>query len=94
MVILGYCAGLRLGELTRLALADFRPEEGTLEVRNTKFFKSRRLPLTASVVAEVERYLAARREAGASQDAAAALLLLWNERAGHGFPKAVRAASR
>jgi len=83
MVILGYCAGLRLGELTRLALADFRPDEGTLEVRNTKFFKSRRLPLTASVVAEVGRYLAARRQAGASQDPAAALL--WNERGGGGY---------
>jgi integrase/recombinase XerD len=83
MVILGYCAGLRLGELTRLALADFRPDEGTLEVRNTKFFKSRRLPLTASVVAEVGRYLAARRQAGASQDPSAALL--WNERGGGSY---------
>ena len=83
MVILGYCAGLRVGELTRLALADFRPGEGTLEVRNTKFFKSRRLPLTTSVAAEVERYLAARRQAGASQDPATALL--WNERGGGGY---------
>jgi integrase len=57
MVILGYCAGLRLGEVARLALADFRPDEGTLEVRNTTFFKSRRLPLTTSVAAEVERVL-------------------------------------
>jgi len=83
MVILGYCAGLRVGELTRLALADFRPDEGTLEVRNTKFFKSRRLPLTTSVAAEVESYLAARRQAGASQDPATALL--WNERGGGGY---------
>ena len=55
MVILGYCAGLRLGELTRLALADFRPDEGTLEVRNTKFFKSRRLPLTTSFLVRIRR---------------------------------------
>src|SRR5260370_41883964 len=54
MLILGYCAGLRVGEFTRLALADFRPDDGTIEIRNTKFFKSRRLPLTASVVADLE----------------------------------------
>ena len=72
MLILGYCAGLRVGEFTRLALADFRPDDGTIEIRNTKFFKSRRLPLTASVVADLERYVAARQQAGASQEPAAA----------------------
>jgi hypothetical protein len=41
------------------------------------------LPLTTSVAAEVERYLAARRQAGASQDPATALL--WNERGGGGY---------
>ena len=37
MLILGYCAGLRVGEFTRLALTDFRPDDGTIEIRNTKF---------------------------------------------------------
>ena len=83
MLILGYCAGLRVGEFTRLALADFRPDDGTIEIRNTKFFKSRRLPLTASVVADLERYVAARPQAGASQEPAAALF--WNEQGGRGY---------
>ena len=83
MLILGYCAGLRVGEFTRLALADFRPDDGTIEIRNTKFFKSRRLPLTASVVADLERYVAARQQAGASQEPAAALF--WNEQGGRGY---------
>jgi integrase len=83
MLVLGYCAGLRVGEFTRLALADFRLDDGTIEIRNTKFFKSRRLPLTASVVADLERYVAARQQAGASQEPAAALF--WNEQGGRGY---------
>jgi integrase/recombinase XerD len=77
MLILAYCAGLRLGEFTRLTLADFNPEEGIIEIRNTKFFKTRRLPLTASVVMELQRYLTARKNAGGSAEPSAALL--WNE---------------
>jgi integrase len=44
MLILAYCAGLRLGEIARLALRNVDLREGALEIRNTKFFKSRRLP--------------------------------------------------
>ena len=45
-----------------------------MERRDSKYkvFKSRRLPLTASVVADLERYVAARPQAGASQEPAAA----------------------
>jgi integrase/recombinase XerD len=83
MSILAYCAGLRLGEFTRLTLSDFRAEEGTVEVRNTKFFKSRRLPLTASVITKIQQYLKAREQAGGALEPSAALL--WNERKGGGY---------
>jgi len=80
---LAYGAGLRLGELVRLTMGDVDLVAGTLEIRESKFFKSRRLPLTASVIAVLQRYLAARRDADASEQPTAALL--WNEHKGHGY---------
>jgi Phage integrase family len=41
MLVLTYCAGLRLGELARLNLADIDLQVGTITIRETKFFKSR-----------------------------------------------------
>lgn len=63
-----YSAGLRISELVRLTLADVDLENGTLEIRGTKFFKSRRLPLAAGVIAAVRDYIAARQQAGAPTD--------------------------
>lgn len=60
MLTLGYCAGLRLGEIAALTLADVDREDRLIEIRDTKFFKSRRLPLAPSVMQVLERYLAAR----------------------------------
>jgi len=77
MVILAACAGLRLGELARLTLGDVDLTDGTIEIRETKFFKSRRLPLAPSVVAAVRSYLNARRRAGAAMDASAGLF--WHQ---------------
>jgi len=74
MVLLTYCAGLRIGELVRLTLADVDLENDTLEIRGTKFFKSRRLPLAAGVVTAVKNYLAARQRAGAPTDPESGLL--------------------
>jgi integrase len=65
MLTLGYCAGLRLGEIAALTIADVDHEDRLIEVRDTKFFKSRRLPLAPSVMQILERYLAARRAARA-----------------------------
>lgn len=67
MLMLAYCAGLRLSELARLDLGDFDLQAGTITIRETKFFKSRILPLTNSVVAALREYLEARRQAGAPQ---------------------------
>jgi integrase len=77
MLAVLYCAGLRVGELARLKLADVSFENGTLEIRGTKFFKSRRLPLAPDVVELLGRYVEARRAAGAAlhEDAG----LFWHE---------------
>lgn len=64
MFVLAYCVGLRMGEIVRLKLRDLRFEEGSLEIRGTKFFKSRRLPIKASVVTALRAYLEERAKAG------------------------------
>ncbi len=65
MLTLAYGAGLRVGEIASLTLADLDMEDGTIEIRDTKFFKSRRLPLAPGVLEIVSRYLLARAAAGA-----------------------------
>ena len=77
MVVLAGCAGLRLGELVRLDLADVRLDAGELDIRETKFFKSRILPLADSVLETLREYLDARRHAGAPQDGCSALF--WHQ---------------
>lgn len=66
MLVLAYCAGLRLGEIVQLELKDIDLAAGTIDVRNTKFFKSRRLPLSSSALAALQNYLEARQQAGAA----------------------------
>jgi integrase/recombinase XerD len=79
MLVLAYCVGLRIGELLRLSIGDFDADNRTIEIRCTKFFKSRRLPLANSVVAALHSYFAARRQAGAPNNADSALL--WHRQA-------------
>jgi integrase/recombinase XerD len=59
-VVLLYTTGLRRGELLRLTLADYDQHERTLLVRDSKFHKSRYLPLSADATAELDAYLIAR----------------------------------
>jgi integrase len=80
MLVLAYCAGLRLGEIVRLNVGDFDIGDAAIDIHGTKFFKSRRLPLSKSVVAALHSYLHARKEVGASTTPDAALL--WHEQAG------------
>jgi integrase len=75
MLVVAYCAGLRLGEIVGLELRDIDLQEGTIEVRDTKFFKSRRLPLSSSAVGVLRDYLVARGKAGAPQEQQAALFV-------------------
>lgn len=68
MLLLAYCTGLRRSELARLDLGDVDLRNGTITIRETKFFKTRSLPLPDTVMAELSAYLDARRRAGAPQD--------------------------
>jgi integrase/recombinase XerD len=83
MLALAYCAGLRIGEVVRLTVGDVNVEDGTIEIRDTKFFKSRRLPLAPTVVAALRRYLLSRQEVRAPVTAGSALF--WNERLRQGY---------
>jgi integrase len=83
MLVLAYCAGLRLGEIVRLNVADVDLGNRTIEVRDTKFFKSRRLPLTCGVVSALRSYLDARQQAGAPNQPAAGLF--WQQRTGERY---------
>jgi integrase len=79
MLVLAYCAGLRLQEIVNLTVGDVNLEEATIEIRCTKFFKSRRLPLAPSVMSAVKAYLVARQKGGAPIAAAAGLF--WHQQA-------------
>ena len=56
-IVLLYTAGLRRGEVLRLTLADIDAEVGVLRVRESKFHKSRFVPLSPSSHEELRRYL-------------------------------------
>jgi integrase len=79
MLVLAYCAGLRLSEIVHLDVGDVNTNEATIEIRCTKFFKSRRLPLTPSVMDALKCYLDARRAAGAPSIPSAGLF--WHQQA-------------
>jgi len=73
-IVLLYTAGLRRGELLRLALGDVDPRSGVLRVRESKFHKSRLVPLSADARSELRRYLRKRLAAGLDSRPGAALL--------------------
>ncbi len=75
-VVLLYTTGLRRGELLRLSPADYDRSAHTLLIRNSKFYKSRLLPLPGDVAKEVESYLRLHQKYQAPQ--VAELPLFWN----------------
>jgi integrase len=83
MLMLAYCAGLRVSEIARLTLADLNLPDETIDIRETKFFKSRRLPLAPRVMTALKQYLAMRQAAGAPVSPQSALF--WNQRLGQGY---------
>jgi integrase len=76
-ILLLFTAGLRRRELLRLTLGDFNQEEGTLLIRASKFHKSRILPLSPSVSAELTNYLAVRNERRLPMETASPFI--WNQ---------------
>jgi integrase len=83
MLVLAYCAGLRIGELRRLDLGDVDLQSGTITIRQTKFFKSRILPLTESALSAVREYLEARRGTNAPQCPDSPLF--WHDQGNSGY---------
>src|SRR5580658_7774112 len=59
-IALLFTTGIRRGELLALTLGDYNRRESTLHIRETKFYKSRLLPISDSIVDEMEQYLRTR----------------------------------
>lgn len=81
-IALLFTTGIRRGELLALNLGDYNARESTLNIRETKFYKSRLLPLNGSIAEEMDQCLRARarRKLPASPDTA----LIWNAAWGGG----------
>lgn len=74
-LVLLYTTGMRRADLLNLTLGDYAPGEQTILVRESKFYKSRLLPLSADGTRELEAYLAARRAHHLPMEAASPLLI-------------------
>jgi site-specific recombinase XerD len=61
-LLLLYSTGMRRGELLRLKWEDFDSNQETLLIQSTKFHKSRIIPLSPSVAAELKTYLTLRQK--------------------------------
>lgn len=81
LLLVLYTTGLRIGEAIRLQLGDLDRDRAVLHVRVGKFRKSRLVPITASLLAQLDTYLEHRRHTGARTDPEAALF--WSPRGGH-----------
>ncbi len=79
-IILLYTTGIRRGELFRLTPQDYDAGNRTLLIQDSKFHKSRLLPLPDDVAKEVDTHLRARRKAYPS--ALATEPLLWSPYSG------------
>src|SRR6266516_6487561 len=55
-VVLLYTSGLRLGELRRLTMGDVVERGAVLRIRESKFHKSRLVPLSKSAAGELQSY--------------------------------------
>ena len=75
-VVIFYTAGLRRGELARLTLEDVEPQTGVLRIRESKFHKSRLVPLSPTANGALRAYLRHRLTAPFNTDPSAPLLCL------------------
>jgi integrase/recombinase XerD len=76
VLLLLYGAGLRVGEAVRLTLADLDLSAAVITIRDTKFHKTRLVPIGAALNQAMAQYAAQRKEAGHSQSADAAFFVL------------------
>jgi integrase/recombinase XerD len=77
MLVLAYCVGLRLGEIARLRVGDVDFRDQLIDIRATKFCKSRRLPVTQSVMNSLRGYWDAREQLTAATEPDAPFF--WND---------------
>lgn len=91
-IVLLYTAGLRRGELVRLCLEDVDPDAGVLRIRESKFHKSRWVPLSPSACEELRRYLVVRTQSQFPTGPTAGLLIT-GQRSRHGYSGAGLAMS-
>jgi integrase/recombinase XerD len=61
LLLLLYGSGLRIGEALRLTLRDVDLGEGVITVRDTKFYKSRLVPVGRKLARELAAFAALRR---------------------------------
>lgn len=73
-LILLFCCGLRRNELLRLTLDHIDLEQSLIHIENTKFHKSRLVPLSPTVANEVAKYLRQRQQRKVSMNPKAFLL--------------------
>lgn len=83
-IVLLYTTGLRRGELARLTIGDYDAQDQTLLVRESKFHKSRCLPLSSDGQRELHTYLRARQRHHLPLAPSSALL--WNRSRRGGRP--------
>lgn len=76
LILLLYTTGIRLGEVLKLQLGDIDWENQSLYIRETKFFKSRSVPLSPSMMKELGDYLQLRQQSGAPTNPESPLF--WN----------------
>ena len=90
--------GLRRGELTRLTVGDYDPPQRTLAIRESKFHKSRLVPVSADTAREIEHLIAVRGRRRLATEADSPLLWHRSPRtggySGGGLSCAVRALFR
>ena len=81
-ILLLFTTGIRRGELLNLTIGDYDRRESTLHIRQTKFYKSRLLPINSGIADEIDHYLRTRsqRKLSVSPDTA----LIWNSSWGGG----------
>jgi len=76
ILLLLYGAGLRVGEVVALTMADVDVPGSVITIRNTKFHKTRIVPLGSQLSQVIADYVRSRQTAGHSADAGAPFFVL------------------